>query len=59
MTGPVAFDVTIGRRSWPFADRSGPGELLKHYRQSPSCSTYACPVTRLPRYRPVTLAAPS
>jgi hypothetical protein len=29
------------------------------YRQLPYCSTYARPVTGLPRYRPVTLLAPS
>lgn len=37
-----------------------PGSVrLLSYRQLPFCSTYVCPVTGLPRYRPVTLAAPS
>src|SRR5262249_37221113 len=37
----------------------GFGSAGEHYRQLPSCSTYACPVTGLPWYRPVTLLAPS
>ena len=39
--------------------RVGFGSAGGHYRQLPSCSTYACPVTGLPWYRPVTLLAPS